>query len=219
MNGIHDMGGMICFGPVLREENEPVFHAPWERRTFALSMLALGGLANLDEYRRANELMDPAHYLTCAYYEHWLAAVQTILLEKGVCTKEELATGIPREGTVSAGNALPPEAIVWLVEHGVPANRQYGRTMPRFKPGDKVVGRNLNPTGHTRLPRYARGRRGVIERVNGTFPFPDTNAHGGGEQPQPVYCVRFDAIELWGAATAKREAVYVDLWEDYLEPA
>jgi nitrile hydratase len=218
MNGIHDMGGMTCFGPILREENEPVFHAPWERRVFSLSMLALGGLANLDEYRRVNELMEPVHYLSSAYYEHWLAALETVLVEKGVCTEAELATGIARDTSGGTRTPLPPEAILWIVQHGAPANRQTGRLTPRFKPGDHVVARNLNPSGHTRCPRYVRGKRGVIERANGTFPYPDTNAHGGGEQPQPVYCVRFDAAELWGPAAA-RDSLYIDLWEDYLELA
>jgi nitrile hydratase len=219
MNGIHDLGGMTCFGPIPREENEPVFHAPWERRVFALSMLSLGGMANLDEYRRANERMDPVHYLSSAYYEHWLAALDTLLVEKGVCTEEELATGIVRDEGDGTRTPLSPEAILWIVQHGAPASRQTGRLIPRFKPGDHVVARNVNPAGHTRLPRYVRGKRGVIDCVNGTFPFPDSNAHGGGEQPQPVYGVRFDAVDLWGPSAAQRDSLHIDLWEDYLEPA
>lgn len=219
MNGVHDMGGMICFGPIRREENEPVFHAPWERRMFPLAMLALGDLANLDEYRHAIERMDPVHYLSSSYYEHWLAALGTLAVEKGVCTTEELATGIAKDTSGTQGTPLPPEAVPAIVQHGAPASRQTGRTTPRFKPGDHVAARNINPSGHTRLPRYVRGKRGVIDRVHGTFVYPDTNAHGGGEQPQPVYSVRFNARELWGPTVPTRDSLYIDLWEDYLENA
>ena len=106
-----------------------------------------------------------------------------------------------------------------LVQRGGSTQRQAGRTTPRFKPGDRVVTRNMNPPGHTRIPRYVRGKRGIIERVHGVFVYPDTNAHGGGEQPQPVYSVRFDARELWGPTALARDTLYIDLWEDYLEPA
>ena len=114
---------------------------------------------------------------------------------------------------------MPPEAIPTVLHQGASTQRQTGRTTPRFTPGDRVVARNLNPAGHTRLPRYVRGKQGVIVRVHGTFVYPDTNAHGGGEDPQPVYGVRFEARELWGSATPARESVYLDLWEDYLDRA
>ncbi len=219
MNGVHDMGGMTCFGPIIREENEPVFHASWERRMFPLAMLALGDLANLDEYRHTIERMDPVHYLSSSYYEHWLATLETLAVEKGIVTQEELATGIARDTSGSTRTPLPPEAIPAIVQHGAPANRQTGRLTPRFKPGDRVIARNLNPSRHTRLPRYVRGKRGVIDRLHGTFVYPDTNAHGGGEQPQPVYSVRFNARELWGPTVPTRDSLYIDLWEDYLENA
>ncbi len=219
MNGIHDMGGMTCFGPIARGENEPLFHSPWERRVFAMTMLAMGQVDTLDAFRHAIERMDPAHYLSSSYYEHWLAALETLAVEKGVLTKEELATGAAKDTSVSTKTPLPPEAVLAIVQHGAPASRQTGRLMPRFKPGDRVIARNLNPSGHTRLPRYVRGKRGVIDCVHGTFVYPDTNAHGGGEQPQSVYSVRFDARELWGPTTPTRDSLYIDLWEDYLENA
>ena len=219
MNGVHDMGGLTCFGPILREENEPVFHTPWERRVFAMTMLAIGQIDTLDAFRHAIERMDPVHYLSSTYYEHWLAALETLAVDKGVLTQEELATGIVQTTSGSRAAPLPPEAVPTIVQRGVPADRQTGRLTPRFKPGDRVVARNLNPSGHTRLPRYVRGKYGVIDRVHGTFVYPDANAHGGGEQPQPVYCVRFDARELWGPTAPARNSLYLDLWEDYLEPA
>jgi nitrile hydratase len=218
MNGVHDMGGMTCFGPIVREENEPVFHADWERQVFPLAMLALGDLGTIDEYRHAIERMDPAHYLSSSYYEHWLAALETLAVEKGVCTEEELATGIAQSTGGRTKPPLPPEVVPLIVHQGIPASRQTDRT-PRFKLGDRVRARNLNPSGHTRLPRYVRGKQGVIDGVHGTFVYPDTNAHGGGEQPQPLYSVRFDAAELWGPTAVGRDGLYIDLWEDYLENA
>ncbi|MCS6925600.1 MAG: nitrile hydratase subunit beta [Candidatus Binatia bacterium] len=219
MNGIHDLGGMTCFGPILREENEPVFHAPWERRVFAMTMLTMGVVDTLDAFRHAIERMDPVHYLTSTYYEHWLAALETLLLEHGLVTAEELATGTVRTPVTSPRSPLPPEAMVAIVRRGVPANRPADQRTPRFRPGDQVIARNLHPIGHTRLPRYVRGKRGVIARVHGTFVYPDTNAHGGGEQPQPVYSVCFMARELWGPSAAERDRLYIDLWEDYLQEA
>jgi nitrile hydratase beta subunit len=219
MNGVHDMGGMTCFGPIVREGQEPVFHAPWERRVFAMTMLAMGQVDTLDAFRHAIERMDPVHYLSSSYYEHWLAALETLAVEKGILTKEELATGTTQTPSGGAATPLLPEAVSAVVQRGVSTQRQTGRTTPRFKPGDRIVARNFNPSGHTRLPRYVRGKQGVIDRVHGAFVYPDTNAHGGGEQPQPVYCVRFDARELWGPTAVGRDSLYIDLWEDYLEPA
>ncbi len=219
MNGIHDMGGMTCFGPIQREENEPIFHSPWERRVFGMAMMTMGQVDTLDAFRHTTERMDPVHYLSSSYYEHWLAGLETVLVEKGILTKEELATGIARDTSGSTRTPLPPEAVLAIVQRGAPVNRQTGRLTPRFKPGDRVIARNLNPSGHTRLPRYVRSKQGVIDRVHGTFVYPDTNAHGGGEQPQPVYSVRFDARELWGPAIPTHDSLYIDLWEDYLENA
>jgi nitrile hydratase subunit beta len=219
MNGVHNMGGMNCFGSIAREEQEPIFHAPWERRVFAMSLLALGSMANLDESRHAIERMDPVHYLASSYYEHSLAALETLVVEKGILTHEELTTGAAQPARGGTIPPLPPEAIPTVLHQGASTQRQTGRTTPRFTPGDRVVARNLNPAGHTRLPRYVRGKQGVIVRVHATFVYPDTNAHGGGEDPQPVYGVRFEARELWGSATSARDSVYLDLWEDYLERA
>ena len=92
MNGVHDMGGMTCFGPVIREKDEPLFHAPWERRVFAMTMLSMGRLDTLDAFRHAIERMDPAHYLESSYYEHWLTGLETLAVEKGVLTPEELTS-------------------------------------------------------------------------------------------------------------------------------
>ncbi len=219
MNGPHDMGGMTCYGPIEREENEPLFHNPWEKRVFAMTMLSLGGIANLDEFRHAIERMAPVHYLSSSYYEHWLAGLETLAVEKGVLTPEEIASGTLQGGGGEKPAPLPPEVVAEVVRKGVSPERDTGRLVPRFTPGDRVVARTINPTGHTRMPRYVRGKPGVIDRVHGTFVYPDTNAHGGEERPQPLYSVRFEAQTLWGPDTPSRDSLYIDLWEDHLEPA
>ncbi|MBI3757028.1 MAG: nitrile hydratase subunit beta [Deltaproteobacteria bacterium] len=213
MNGVHDMGGMTCFGPIVREENEPVFHANWERRVFGMALVS----RLLRRY--TIERMDPVHYLSSSYYEHWLAGVETLAIEKRIVTPEELASGVAQSKAAAIDPPLPPEAVPQVVAHGAPSNRTTGRLTPQFQLGDRVKAKNLNPTGHTRLPRYVRGKVGVIDRIHGTFVYPDTNAHGLGEQPQPLYCVRFDATELWGPSALRNDSLYIDLWEDYLERA
>lgn len=220
MNSIHDLGGMTCFGPIQAETQEPVFHTPWERQVFAMLIVTLGQrFYNLDELRHGIERMDPAHYLASTYYEHWLAGLQTILVEKGLVTTEELETGVTRDPPNNAIVLLRPAEVATLVQHGGSAQRQQGRITPRFHTGDRVLARNLHPSGHTRIPRYVRGKQGVVERVHGTFVTPDAHAHGHGEQPQPLYCVRFTASTLWGPSASARDSLYIDLWEDYLEKA
>lgn len=217
MNGPHDMGGMTCYGPVEREETEPPFHAPWERRVFAMVMLSLGRIASLDEFRYAVERMDPVQYLSSSYYERWLAALETLAIEKGVLTSEEITSGTLRGQPTEKLGPLPPDVVTTVVRRGAPAKRDTGRLSPRFEMGDHVVARNINPTGHTRMPRYVRGKVGLIDRVHGTFPYPDTNAHGGNEQPQPLYSVCFEAQALWGPGTPSHDSLYIDLWEDHLK--
>lgn len=217
MNGVHDMGGMTCFGPVEPEKNEPVFHSEWERRVFALTMLCMSKLDTLDAFRHAGERMDPVEYLASSYYEHWLTSLETLAVEKGILTDQELRSGNVKETIGQAEPPLPPEAVPAVVSTGAPSNRAEGRLTPLYERGQTVRGRNLNPMGHTRLPRYVRGKTGVIDQVHGTFVYPDTNAHQQGEQPQPLYSVRFSAIELWGPTVPRADSLYIDLWEDYLE--
>src|SRR6266481_5415344 len=189
------MGGMHGFGRVEREENEPVFHTRWEGRVMGISRAcSVQRIFNIDESRHAIERMEPDDYLRSSYYERWLDRNIRLLVEKGVITREELE-----------------RRMAQLADGPGPA--------PRFARGDRVLTRHDAPVGHTRLPRYARGKPGVIVRVHGTFIFPDTNAHGQGEQPHALYSVRFDAALLWGASAEPRAPVHIDLWERYLEPA
>ncbi|MFZ2061840.1 MAG: nitrile hydratase subunit beta [Candidatus Binatus sp.] len=215
MNGVHDMGGMDGFGPVVREQNEPVFHADWERRMYALVGPVMGSAqVNIDEFRHAIERIPPARYLASSYYERWVAAVETILVEHGVVTREELLA--------KQDASIDPRQIANAVAaHGpAPVKDKPGSktARARFAKGDRVRARNMNPSGHTRLPRYVRGKTGVIARDWGVFVFPDTNAHHAGTKPQHCYSVSFDARELWGKPANSRERLYIDLWEDYLEP-
>lgn len=219
MNGIHDLGGMTCFGPVRREAREPVFHQDWERRVFAMNLAALAFLGPVDRARHAIERMDPAEYLATSYYEHWLAGIETLILDLGYATQAEIESGRTEMRTETPHP--PPDAamIEGLVREGIPASRDAGRLTPRFAPGEAVRARHIEITGHTRLPRYVRGKAGVIVAHHGSHVYPDTAAHDRGENAQPLYTVRFEASELWGDNVERRDCVLVDLWEDYLEPA
>jgi len=222
MDGVHDLGGMQGFGPVEREENEPVFHAAWEAAVLAMMRAGgSGGLFNIDEFRHSIERMVPAQYLRASYYEKWLDGVTRLLVEKGVVGAEELAARLaffeqtPDAPATAAFSGPPPARPPFNPGWVHDVIRETG-AVPRFAPGDAVVTREIHPHGHTRLPRYARGKRGIIHRCHGVHVFPDTNAHGRGEQPQPLYSVRFDARELWGESAEPNQVVHIDLWESYL---
>ena len=224
MDGVHDLGGMHGFGPVEREVNEPPFHAPWEAAVVAImrSTLREAGLYNIDEFRHGIERMEPAHYLASSYFEHWLDGITRILIEKAIVDPVELDARTtyflerPAAPATAAGGAA-----VTMVDKRRPVETSFRRANrpPRFDVGARVITRNMHPSGHTRLPRYARGKCGVIDMQRGFHVFPDTSAHGLGDQPQHVYSVRFEAGELWGEVAEPRQRVYLDLWESYLEPA
>jgi nitrile hydratase len=223
LNSVHDIGGMDGFGPIEHETNEPVFHEPWERRVFAMRLINPGlPPTPVDALRHRGERLDPVTYLSSSYYERWLAGMERELLETGTLNREEIEA---RMAQFAADPDLPmprredpatAEHIVGVFRAGRPAVRKI-RQKPRFAIGDKIVTRNLNPHGHTRLPRYARSRHGVIVAHHGAHVFPDTNAHGFGENPQHLYTVRIAMRELWGADAEANETVLIDLWESYLE--
>ena len=225
MNGAHDLGGMHGFGPVVAEPDEPVFHAEWERRAFGLT-LAMGAHRrwNLDMSRSAREQMPPAEYLATSYYEHWLFGLERLLVEHGFVSRAELAqvqrgepVAIDAPVAIQDG-ALRQANVQHMLQHRRAA-RVDAAIAAAFRVGDRVRARNLHPLGHTRVPRYVRGRRGVVVIDHGVFVFPDTHAAGQGTKPQHVYSVRFTARELWGDAAPARDSVCVDLWDDYLEAA
>ncbi len=207
-------------GPVLREDNEPVFHDEWESRVFAntLAMMAAGYFST-DEIRRAIELIPPDDYLRSSYYERWLAGLRMLMLEKDVLTPDELESGQSLRG--EGGTALPPlpkEAAEFAMSNPMPANVDVD-IPPRFAVGDPVVTRNMNPLHHTRIPRYVRGKRGTVHEVQQVFLLPDTNAYGGPDKPERVYTVGFSARELWGDEAPTRDSLYIDMFDSYLEPA
>jgi nitrile hydratase beta subunit len=153
-----------------------------------------------------------------SYYERWIAGLSALMTRHGLISAEELASGRPDPDAPKATPPLDAEAARAMLFRGGPTLRA-SDAAPRFAVGEAVRARNIHPAGHTRLPRYARGRRGRITRDHGVHVFPDANAHGLGEQPQRLYQVRFEADELWGEAAGWRGAVHIDLWEPYLEPA
>lgn len=219
MNGVHDMGGQQGMGPVVYEKNEPVFHAPWEGRVYALNRaIRAWGKWSLDTDRHALELLPPVDYLQMSYYERWLHKLEALLVEYGLVTQEEMDS---RQANPSSPKANPALGLAtsdsWL-NRGI-ASSHDPIVRPLFKVRQRVRARNINPTGHTRLPRYARGKIGVIVRDHGVYLFPDSNAHFQGEKRQHVYSVRFAARELWGANASPRDSVHLDLWDDYLERA
>lgn len=219
MNGIHDLGGMHGFGRVDPETDEPVFHDDWEKRVFGLFAPAFAaGLFCVDEFRHAIERMPPAEYLQTSYYQHWLHAIETLALEKGAVTADELENGRAKTGGKTQTPALVAADVPALVAKGASA-RVDKDVKPKFKEGDMVVVKNINPATHTRVPRYVRDKLGCIDRDHGVFVFPDSAAHGKGEKPQHCYSVYFSAQELWGSKASRNDSVFVDLWDDYLVSA
>jgi nitrile hydratase beta subunit len=218
MNGAQDLGGQHGFGAVAPEVDEPLFHAAWERRALALT-LAMGatGSWTIDTSRHARERMPPADYLSSSYYEIWIAGLERLLVEQGLATADEIAAGRSLAPPAPVKRVLAAADVPAVLARGGPTER--AATAPaRFAVGDAVTTRLANPLGHTRLPRYLRGRPGVIERVQGVHVFPDTNAHGAGEAPAWLYAVRFAAEDLWGADAEPATEIVADLFEPYLTP-
>lgn len=210
MNGVHDLGGMQGFGPVRPEVDEPVFHAEWERRALALTLAAgAHGRWNIDQSRHTRESLPPATYLGSSYYKIWTLGLEELLEESGLLeepgmtprTGEELLAGFSGQGSYERPASQPA----------------------MYEVGQRVRARNLNPRGHTRLPRYVRGRTGVVVAVRGAHVFPDRHAVPvgpgvvGDQTPEWLYTVDFTGTELWGPEADPRLTVSVDAWEPYLE--
>ncbi|WP_121063156.1 nitrile hydratase subunit beta [Chachezhania antarctica] len=223
MSRVHDMGGRFGDGPVVPEA-EDAEHYPeaWQARAMALTVAAGAcGKWNIDMSRHARESVRPADYARFTYYEKWLAGLADIAVETGVLSRAELETGTAEDAP--AFSPLAADAVPAALAKGAPADRD-SNVAARFGPGDMV--RTLRPAanrfvdgGHTRLPGYAAGATGRVVRMHGTFVLPDTNAHGLGEAPEPLYAVAFAAGEIWAAPEHPRDEVIVDLWQSYLEPA
>lgn len=219
MIGGQDLGGVMGFGRIAAEADEPLFHAEWERRIFAVT-LAAGALGqwNIDQSRHAREARSPADYLSSSYYVLWLKGLETLLLAKGLVTAEEIAAGRSLAAAKPAGRVLKAEDVAAALAKGTRADRPLA-SPARFGVGDRVRTKVLYTTGHTRLPRYAFGKIGRVEAVRGGFVLPDSAAAGQGEAPEWLYTIRFSGRELWGEAGDGNLAVSIDAWESYLDPA
>ncbi len=217
MNGGQDLGGMMGFGPIVGEPEGAVFHAEWEKRALALT-LGAGALGewNIDMMRHARETLHPVDYLSSSYYEIWVKGLEKLIVARGLATPEELAAGRALEPAKPTRPPLAASSVAPLLAKGTPCDRP-ASAPARFAVGDRVRTLNINPSGHTRLPRYARGKHGRIERIHGVFVFPDASAHGLGPSPQWLYLVRFPGAELWGSDGDPDIFVSIDAWESYLE--
>lgn len=220
MNGGQDLGGVHGLGPIDPEIDEPVFHAEWEKRAFALT-LAMGFLGqwNIDQGRHARESMHPARYLTSTYYQIWTEGLIKLMLDAGFVVPGEVHLG-RQEVTPRDIHREPVGAdeVAGILMKGGSSARDLD-TKPEFALGARVRAMRMNPEGHTRLPRYLRGCEGEIVSHHKGHVFPDTNAHGKGENPQHLYTVKFTARELWGKDASPRDCMHADLWESYLVPA
>jgi nitrile hydratase len=217
MDGIHDMGGMDGFGKVEAEQNEPPFHETWEGRVLAMQRaMGYAGAWHIDHSRYAQERIPPHIYLAASYYQKWALAMERNLIERGLAATDELDAGhalrpgkaLPRKLTADAAKKLTRGSF--YREPQAPA---------RFKAGDRVRTKNIHPATHTRLPRYARDKVGVIERIHGCHMYPDSVASNLGDNPQWLYTVVFEGPELWGPDSDPTLKVSIDAFEPYLEPA
>ena len=217
-NSIHDMGGMHGFGPVEPEPNEPVFHAPWESRVLAMQRaMGFPRLWTIDGGRASLENLPPATYLSSSYYKRWFLGLERRVVAHGLVGEDEIA----------AGRALRPgirlnRKMTLADAEGLTPGGNFERPAPapaRFKKGERVRTRNINPATHTRLPRYARDKTGTIEAVRGCHVFPDSAAIGAGDNPQWLYTVVFSARELWGDEADPGVRVSIEAFEPYLGAA
>jgi nitrile hydratase len=220
MNGVHDMGGMQCFGSVQPEKDEPIFHAAWEKSSLALT-LAMGGtgLWNIDEGRSARESLPPAQYMSSSYYQIWLSALENMMMDRGLISQEELKLGQMKQPAKAIPKVLTAELVGSALARGTPSHRQLDISA-KFQLGQKVRAINVQPQGHTRLPRYVRGKIGTIVMFHDAHVLPDIHSQGNDaahDRGEYLYTVAFDAQELWGSKADARDRMSVDAWESYLE--
>lgn len=219
MNSIHDLGGMSGFGPLPFEDNEPVFHDDWERRTFGVHILTLiTGFYTADETRHSMERIPALRWLQGSYYEHWLDGTATLLIEKGIVTAEELRTGKATDELPDWVARLSPVEAKDVASIVSSNHNKHGQIAhpPLFKAGDRVRTKNMHPKTHTRLPRYIRGHIGTIHEYRGPFFYADERNINNPDVACHTYTVRFEGKELWGESAGPKDAVYIEMYETYL---
>ena len=218
MNGPHDLGGAHGFGPVIAEDNEPVFHTDWERKAFALVMaLGYAGAWHIDTSRHARERTPPAQYLALSYYEIWFAGLTRMLVEHDLVSEAEIDAGKSLAPPAQL-TAAPAEGLFDKLMAGSSCERA-APAPARFKTGDQIRARVMNPAGHTRLPRYVHGRTGRVAAIRGCHVFPDAHCGTDEEDPHWLYSIAFAADDVWGPQGRAGDDIRLDLWEPYLEPA
>jgi nitrile hydratase beta subunit len=221
MNGVHDFGGTHGHGPIRWSENEPVFQDEWERKVCAVVMgVWFTGAWCADEARSSIENMNQSDYLKASYFEKWLHFLEDLIIKKGLVTASEVGAGKVLTSATKGKEGLAKLKVedCWPFFVAGGSIAMPAQIPARFKVADRVRAKNFHPKHHTRLPRYTRGKLGTVVIDHGSFGFADTRAQGLGNRPQQLYSVRFEAEELWGESAGQREAIYLDLYEDYLDP-
>jgi nitrile hydratase len=216
---IADMGGMQGLGSVVVEKDEPVFHEDWERRAFAMALLAMRvSGTNLDSFRHALARQHPLDYLSDGYYGRWLNMAENLLTDSSIIAPGAVEARARRMRGEDVEEPPAPDPNKPDYKPTAAGSVRKIDDPPKFSVGDRVRARDLHPLGHTRLPRYVRGRTGVVRIVQPAMVLPDTNAHFLGENAQHVYNVVFDSHDLWGP-DAETFVLGIDLYESYLEAA
>ena len=217
-NTVHDMGGMHGFGPVVPAPNEPPFHESWESRVFAMQR-AMGytRLWTIDAGRASLETLPPLLYLASSYYQRWFLGLERRLQQHGLVGRDEIAAGKSLRPAVGLNRKLTVGEVDRVKVRG--NFERPAQTPAKFKVGDRIRARNINPKTHTRLPRYARGKIGTVEAIRGCHVYPDTAALGSGDDPQWLYTVVFTGRELWGDDADPSTKVSIEAFEPYLDPA
>ena len=217
MDGIHDLGGRQGYGSIDVNESDEPFHAPWEARLLGI-VRAMSWPApwSIDWFRQCRELIDPIDYLGRPYYDQWLQTYAAMMVDSGVASVEEVATGKSVGDIRRVTAPMTPAAVASARKAMTRFDREIA-TLPRFAVGDDVTTKRDGSAGHTRLPQYARGRRGRVESINGAHVLPDSNPRGDG-YAEPLYTVSLATAELWPESSGRKDRVFLDLWESYLEP-
>ncbi|MEM8689816.1 MAG: nitrile hydratase subunit beta [Pseudomonadota bacterium] len=218
MDGPHDLGGKEGFGPIVTDEADVPFHHDWEGRMWGISRSSGAPGVTIDWWRHVRELIDPVDYLTRPYYDSWAQTELATYIDAGIITLDEVKAG--RSASAKKRKAKVVSVAEAIAQDG--ANRtSFERTVdaaPRFAPGDSVLTKPFTQTHHTRLPAYARGKPGKVHAHHGAHVFADENAKGN-DVAQHLYSVVFEAKALWPEAGTRRDRIFLDLWESYLEPS